>query len=156
MSSIRTTRFEDTKRVERIKTFTTSAIIISLLLLGIVGFNSLAPVHARKQPIMTNNVRVSLHEHTLGGSLSSTSGYSHDVTASSTGGGQTTPWGVNQINALQAQAEVDDESEAQIDVAVLDSGVAYDHPDLEDNSHYSNGDPWGYSVLDDSILPWYW
>ncbi|NIQ04728.1 MAG: S8 family peptidase, partial [Candidatus Korarchaeota archaeon] len=61
------------------------------------------------------------------------------TTASS---GQIIPWGIELINARNAEQEVNNGEEASIDVAVIDNGIDYQHPDLDVT--------WGYNVVNDS------
>jgi subtilisin family serine protease len=60
---------------------------------------------------------------------------------------QTVPWGVDKIDAPEAAALIGDASEASIDVAVLDTGIDYDHPDLEANI------AWAFDETKDSTDP---
>ncbi len=59
--------------------------------------------------------------------------------------GQTTPWGIRKINARDAEVEVNDGWEDEIDVAVLDTGVDPDHEDLQGNI------AWKYNELTDTL-----
>lgn len=43
---------------------------------------------------------------------------------------QSTPWGIDRVNGTEAALTVD---ESGVDVAVLDTGIDYDHPDLDAN-----------------------
>jgi subtilisin family serine protease len=61
--------------------------------------------------------------------------------------GQTIPWGVAKIGAPEAGALIDDAFEATIDVAVLDTGIDFDHPDLEANI------AWAFDEIKDSTNP---
>jgi len=57
---------------------------------------------------------------------------------------QVIPWGVDRVNANEAWS-VSDGSNSSIEVAVLDTGIDYDHPDLTDNV------VWGVSTLNGRI-----
>ncbi|NJE08918.1 peptidase S8 [Thermococcus sp. M39] len=46
---------------------------------------------------------------------------------------QTIPWGIDRINASEAWNITTGESNGTIEVAILDTGIDYDHPDLADN-----------------------
>lgn len=46
---------------------------------------------------------------------------------------QSTPWGIDRVGGPDAQQRVDDSAVAAVDVAVLDTGIDYQHPDLDDN-----------------------
>ncbi len=54
---------------------------------------------------------------------------------------QTVPWGVERINATEAWDVSDGSSAGVIEVAIIDTGIDRDHPDLKDNI------AWGVSVL---------
>ena len=43
---------------------------------------------------------------------------------------QVIPWGITRINAIQAASSVD---ESTVRVAILDTGMDLDHPELADN-----------------------
>lgn len=72
----------------------------------------------------------------------------HTVTVDNDGGGggsdQTLPWGIERINGRGAAMEVNDDYESSVDVAIVDTGIDYDHEDLQDNV------AWGYDEIDDS------
>ncbi|WP_042702525.1 S8 family peptidase [Thermococcus sp. PK] len=54
---------------------------------------------------------------------------------------QTIPWGIERIKAPDAWSITDGSSGGVIEVAILDTGIDYDHPDLAANL------AWGVSVL---------
>lgn len=54
---------------------------------------------------------------------------------------QTIPWGIERIKAPDAWQITAGASDGVIEVAILDTGIDYDHPDLQDNIK------WGISVL---------
>jgi len=54
---------------------------------------------------------------------------------------QTIPWGIERIKAPDAWQITTGASDGVIEVAILDTGIDYDHPDLQDNIK------WGISVL---------
>ena len=54
---------------------------------------------------------------------------------------QTVPWGVDRIHATEAWIITDGSSSGRIEVAIIDTGIDYNHPDLADNI------AWGVSVL---------
>ncbi|MCD2201006.1 S8 family serine peptidase [Halobacterium sp. KA-4] len=57
--------------------------------------------------------------------------------------GQWTPWGIERIGARNVAQAVPESAQANITVAVLDSGIDYSHPDLDGNvkwgANFSNG-----------------
>lgn len=57
---------------------------------------------------------------------------------------QTIPWGITRINAIQAAAAVD---ESTAIVAILDTGMDLDHPELADNYI------WGYDFVNNDAIP---
>jgi subtilisin family serine protease len=57
---------------------------------------------------------------------------------------QVTPWGITRVNALAAAAAVD---ESTIKVAICDTGMDLDHPDLA--SFYV----WGYDYVNNDAVP---
>jgi len=54
---------------------------------------------------------------------------------------QEIPWGIDRVNAAEAWSTTDGSSNGVIEVAILDTGIDYDHPDLKANL------AWGVSVL---------
>jgi len=54
---------------------------------------------------------------------------------------QTIPWGIERIKAPDVWQITAGASDGVIEVAILDTGIDYDHPDLQDNIK------WGISVL---------
>ncbi len=54
---------------------------------------------------------------------------------------QQIPWGVDRINAIEAWSTSDGSSGGVIEVAIIDTGIDIDHPDLQANI------AWGVSVL---------
>ena len=58
---------------------------------------------------------------------------------------QQIPWGIERIKAPDAWSTSDGSSNGVIEVAVLDTGIDYDHPDLKNNF------AWGISVLHGKI-----
>ncbi|MBC7094822.1 S8 family peptidase [Thermococcus sp.] len=54
---------------------------------------------------------------------------------------QETPWGIERVKAPNVWSIADGSSEGVIEVAILDTGIDYDHPDLKANL------AWGVSVL---------
>ncbi|MUV88905.1 S8 family serine peptidase [Halapricum sp. CBA1109] len=56
---------------------------------------------------------------------------------------QSVPWGVGRINATRAAQSVPAANRANVDVAVVDTGIDYDHPDLEGSVE------WGYDTTDE-------
>jgi len=76
----------------------------------------------------------------------------HILKPSSHGGGksktqpqQTIPWGIERVHAPDAWAYTTGSSGGVIEVAVLDTGIDYDHPDLKDNI------AWGVSTLNGRV-----
>jgi subtilisin family serine protease len=57
---------------------------------------------------------------------------------------QTTPWGITRVNALPAAALVD---ESSVKVAIVDTGMDLDHPDL--GAFYV----WGYDYVNNDAVP---
>lgn len=57
---------------------------------------------------------------------------------------QTVPWGIDRVNAIEAAGMV---NMIGIDVAILDTGMDLDHPDLA--ARYV----WGYDLVNDDSLP---
>lgn len=55
---------------------------------------------------------------------------------------QTTPWGITRVNAIAAAAQVD---ESGVTVAIVDTGIDYNHPDLEGKF------VWGWSYYTSTI-----
>lgn len=56
---------------------------------------------------------------------------------------QTVPWGVERIGARTASVAIPDDAERGVTVAILDTGIDYNHPDLDNNvvwgANFSNG-----------------
>jgi len=48
-------------------------------------------------------------------------------------GDQDTPWGIDRIDAIEAAGAVINSDENNTDVAILDTGIDYDHEDLQNN-----------------------
>jgi len=53
-----------------------------------------------------------------------------ETTLRSQSDGQVTPWGVDRIDAPEANGVVDDAAKANVTVAILDTGIDYTHADL--------------------------
>jgi len=64
---------------------------------------------------------------------------------------QTIPWGISRINAIEAwstttgYADINGDGDSEIEVAIIDTGIDQDHPDLIDNIK------WGVSVLNGRV-----
>jgi hypothetical protein len=46
---------------------------------------------------------------------------------------QSVPWGVSRINGQSASESVSKQAQADVNIAVLDTGIDYTHPDIDDN-----------------------
>jgi len=55
---------------------------------------------------------------------------------------QSIPWGVRRINGRLASASVPTQAQADVNIAVLDTGIDYTHPDIDDNV------VWGANFVD--------
>lgn len=100
--------------------------------LFIVGFDS-DKYKINQDPNVTNVVRdKSFRISPRPTNISSESNDTASIAASGHSD-QSVPWGVRRINGRLASESVPTQAQADINIAVLDTGIDYRHPDIDDN-----------------------